>query len=152
MRRIKKVVLVSVIAAGCAPQQLSDADLAAIQDRFDQIAKHVLAEDNAGWANDFTPDGVFMAQNMPALRGRAAIRQWGENNGRLTSIAFSNIEVHGSGDLGYATGTYTLIAEGSATPDTGKFLVAMQRQPDGTWLHTVASVSSDLPAAGSNAP
>jgi ketosteroid isomerase-like protein len=136
-----------VFLFGCAPQPqgLSEADLAAIQSRFDEVARHVSVEDNAAWANDFTPDGVFMGANMPAVRGRAAIQQWGETNVRVASLVFSDIEVHGSGDTAYATGAYTLMAEGSTTPDVGKFLVAMQRQADGSWLHAVASVNSDLP-------
>jgi uncharacterized protein (TIGR02246 family) len=128
--------------------ELSDSDRAAIQARFDEIERHVSAEDNAAWANDFTPDGVFMSANMPAIRGRAAIQQFGETNVKVTSLAFSDIDVRGSGDIAYATGTYTLMAEGLPMPDVGKFLVAMQRQPDGSWLHSVASVSSDLPPAG----
>lgn len=148
MRSVITFALVGfVLASGCAqqPQALSDADLAAIQARFEEIERHVSTEDNAAWANDFTPDGVFMGANMPAVRGRAAIQQWGETNVRVTSLEFSQIEVHGSGDVAYATGVYTLMAEGSATPDVGKFLVAMQRQPDGSWLHAAASVSSDFP-------
>jgi ketosteroid isomerase-like protein len=148
MRSFHGLILPALLLAyGCAPQpqSLSEADLAAIQTRFDEIERHVAAEDNAAWSNDFTPDGVFMGANMPAIRGRAAIQQWGETNGRAISLEFSEIEVHGSGDVAYATGVYTLTAEGSAAPDVGKFLVAMQRQPDGSWLHTVASVSSDTP-------
>ena len=143
----KSTLLIAAFALGCAPQPqgLSESDLTAIQDRFDEVARHVSAEDNAAWANDFTPDGVFMGANMPAIRGRAAIQQWGETNVKVTNLVFSDIEVQGSGDTAYATGAYTLMAEGSTAPDVGKFLVAMKRQPDGSWLHSVASVNSDLP-------
>ena len=143
-------ILGSLFLVSCAAPiaELSESDRAAIQSRFDEIERHVSAEDNAAWANDFTPDGVFMGANAPAVRGRAAIQQFGETNVKVTSLAFSDIEVHGSGDIAYATGTYTLMAEGFTMPDVGKFLVAMQRQPDGSWLHAAASVNSDLPPAG----
>lgn len=153
MRGLPKLALLGVVfALGCAPQPqgLSEADLAAIQFRFDEIERHVSAEDNAAWANDFTPDGIFLTQNTPPLRGRAAIQQWGETNVRVTSLDFSDIEVHGSGDTGWATGAYTLMAEGSTTADVGKWLVVMRRQPDGSWLHAVASTSSNNPPQAAN--
>ena len=78
MTRLATVGIVFVL--GCAPpaRDLSEADLAAIRERFDEVARHVSAEDNAAWANDFTEDGIFMIGNTPALRGRAAIQKWGE--------------------------------------------------------------------------
>jgi ketosteroid isomerase-like protein len=137
-----------VLSCAAPVAELSESDRAAIQARFDEIERHVSAEDNAAWANDFTPDGIFMSANMPAVKGRAAIQQFGETNVKVTSLEFSDIEVYGSGIIAYATGTYTLMAEGLTAPDVGKFLVAMQRQPDGSWLHAVASVNSDLPPSG----
>ena len=140
-------VLGMVFAFGCAPQPsaLSEADVAAIQARLDDVARHVSAEDNAAWANDFTTDAIFMFQGTPTLRGRAAIQQWGETNVRVTGLTFSDIEIHGRGDTAWATSAYTLMAEGSLMPDRGKQLVILQRQADGSWLAMAASVSSDLP-------
>jgi ketosteroid isomerase-like protein len=147
----KLAPLVIVFAFGCTPQPqaLSEADLAAIQTRLDEVARHVSAEDNAAWANDFTPDAIFMIQGSPAVRGRAAIQQWGETNVMVTSLTFSDIEKHGSGDTAWATSNYTLMVAGSPTPEMGKQLVVLQRQADGSWLSAAASVSANAaPAAG----
>jgi len=148
MRSFRTITLLSVVFAfGCAPepQGLSEADLAAIRTRFDEVARHVSAEDNAAWANDFTPDGIFMYEHVPTLRGRAAIQQWGEMNVNVTGLTFSDIEIHGSGDTAWATSAFTLMAEGSTTPVIGKQLVVLQRQEDGSWRTVAASVSTDSP-------
>jgi len=135
---------------GCAPpaSEPSEADLAAIRERFDEVARHVSAEDNAAWANDFTEDGIFMIGNTPAVRGRAAIQKWGETGPKVTSLTFSDIQIHGRGDLAWATSAYSLTMEGMPKPDTGKQLVVLQRQVDGSWLTVAVSVSSDLPPSG----
>ncbi len=135
------------LTLGCAPTatELSEEDLAAIRLRFDEVARHVSAEDNAAWANDFTEDAVFMIANTPAVRGRAAIQEWGETGLNVTSLTFSDIQIHGSGDLAWATSAYSMTVEGVPEPDTGKQLVLFQRQADGSWLTLAASVSSDLP-------
>jgi ketosteroid isomerase-like protein len=108
----------------------------------------VSAEDNAAWANDFTEDGIFMIGNTPAVRGRAAIQKWGETRPNVTSLTFSDIQIDGRGDLAWATSAYSSTVEGMPEPDTGKQLVVLQRQADGSWRTVAASVSSDLPPSG----
>jgi ketosteroid isomerase-like protein len=136
-----------VFAFGCAPQPqaLSEADEAAIRAHLDKIAQHDSPEDNAAWANDFIPDGIFMIEGSPILRGRAAIQQRGETNERVASVTFSNIDIRGSGDTAWVTGAQSPLLEGQTTPQIGEFLGVVQRQADGSWLTAAASVSSDSP-------
>jgi ketosteroid isomerase-like protein len=151
MKQVNRLGILSLAwTLGCAPSgtDLSATDLAAIHQRFDEIARHVSAENNAAWANDFTQDGVFMFGNMPVVRGRAAIQKWGESGQKVTSLSFSDIQIHGRGDLAWATSAYSLKVEGVPDQDRGKQLVVLQRQPDGTWLTAAGSVSSDLPPSG----
>jgi uncharacterized protein (TIGR02246 family) len=144
------------LALGCTPPplaELTEDDLAAIRHRFDEVARHLSPEDNEAWANDFTEDAQFMFQNTPTIRGREAIRAWGEDtsetgSGVALSASFSDIEIHGSGDWAWATSSYVLTVEGVEGPDRGKQLVVLQRQPDGTWLTAAVHVSSDLPPPG----
>ena len=148
MKQVTRLVIVAIVfALGCTTpvRDLSEADLAAIRERLDDLARHAGAEDNAAWANDFTEDGIFLIGNTPALRGRAAIQKWGETGMKLTSLTFSDIQIHGSGDLAWATCAYSLTLEGVTEPETGKELHVLQRQADGSWLMVAASVSSDLP-------
>lgn len=143
-------ILGLVLTLGCAPQaaELSDDDLAAIRQQFDDVVRHLSANDRAAWANDFTEDGLFMIGNSPMVRGRAAIQEWGESSPAIVSIAFSDIEIHGRGDLAWAVSSTTLTLEGVAGTDRGKQLVVLERQPDGSWLTVAANVSTDLPLPG----
>ncbi len=153
MKQVTRWAMVGLgLTLGCAAPaaELTEEDLAAIRLRFDEVARHVSAEDNAAWANSFMEDGIFMIGNAPAVRGRAAIQEWGETGSgpQVTSLTFSDIEIHGSGDMAWATSAYSLTLEGVPEPDTGKQLVVLQRQADGSWLIAAASVSSDLPPPG----
>ena len=144
------------LALGCTPPpsaELTEDDLTAIRHRFDEVARHLSPEDNEAWANDFTEDAQFMIQNTPLLRGRPAIREWGEDtsdtgSGVVLSASFSDIEIHGSGDWAWATSSYVITVEGAEGPDHGKQLVVLRRQADGSWLTAAVHVSSDLPPPG----
>ena len=141
------------LALGCTPPppaELTEDDLAAIRHRFDEVARHLSPEDNEAWANDFTEDAQFMFQNTPTIRGREAIREWGESDSSpvVLSASFPDVEIHGSGDWAWATSRTVLTLEGVEGSIPGKQLVVFQRQPDGTWLTAAVHVSSDLPPPG----
>ncbi len=63
----------------------------------------------------------------------------------VTSLTFSDIQIHGSGDLAWATTASSFTVEGVPEPNIGKQLVVLQRQADGAWLTLAVSVSPDLP-------
>ena len=144
------------LALGCTPPpsaELTEDDLAAIQHRFDEVARHLSPEDNEAWANDFTEDVQSMFQNTPVIRGRQAIRAWGEDTSETgspvaLSVSFSDIEIHGSGDWAWVTTSSTATFEGVEGPVALKQLVVLERQSDGTWLTAAVHVSSDLPPPG----
>ena len=140
------------LTLGCAPAspaELTEDDLAAIRHRFDEVARHLSPEDNEAWANDYTEDGLLMFPGTPVIRGRQALREWGETGSLVVlSASFSDIEIHGSGDWAWATSSYVLTVEGVEGPVPGKQLVVLRRQSDGTWLTAAAAVSSDLPPPG----
>ena len=148
MKQVTRLVIVAIVfAVGCTTPErdLSEADLAAIRERLDDFARHAGAEENVEWANGFTEDGIFLIGNTPALQGRATIQKWGETGMKLTSLTFSDIQIHGSGALAWATCAYSLMLEGVTEPETGKELHVLQRQADGSWLFVAASISSDFP-------
>lgn len=89
-----------------------------------------------------------MPPNHGVVRGRAALKAWGDSLPPMTAFSFSHILVDGSGDLAVVTSAYavTFAPPGApVAPDTGKQLVVFRRQPDGSWLITAASFNSDLP-------
>ncbi len=144
------------IALGCAPPaptELTEDDRDAIRQYMDEVARNLSPEDNEAWANGFTEDGLMMFQNTPTIRGRQAIRAWGEDTSATgspvaLSVSFSDIEIHGSGDWAWATSNVVATFEGIDGPVALKQLVVLERQPDGTWLTAAAHVSSNLPPPG----
>ena len=150
------VGLLVSLTLGCSPPppaELTDADRDAIRQYLDEVARNLSPEDNEAWANGFTEDGLMMFQNTPVIRGRQAIRAWGEDTSETgspvaLSVSFSDIEIHGSGKWAWVTTGYTATFEGFEGPDQGKQLVVLQRQPDGTWLAAALHASSDLPPPG----
>ena len=144
------------LALGCTPPpsaELTEDDRAAIRDYFDEVARNLSPEDNEAWANGFTEDGQFMVPNQPTIRGREALRAWGEATGEtgsgvVLSAAFSDIEIHGSGDWAWATSNVVATFEGVEGPVALKQLLVLERQQDGTWLTAAAHVSSNLPPPG----
>ncbi len=156
MRVLTLTFLALILALGCTsppPAELTDADRDAIRDYFGELARILSPEDNEAWANTFTEDGLFMVPNQPRLRGREALRAWGEDNsetgsGALLSISFSDIEIHGSGDWAWVAVSQVLTLEGVEGPVRGKGLGVLRRQADGTWLTAAAHVSDDQPPPG----
>ncbi len=144
------------LTLGCAPPpsaELTDADRDAIRQYLDEVARNLSPEDNEAWANGFTEDGLMMFQNTPMIRGRQAIRAWGEDTSATgspvaLSVSFSDIEIHGSGDWAWATSNVVAAFEGVEGPVALKQLVVLERQPDGTWLTAAVHVSSDQPPPG----
>ncbi len=144
------------LALGCSPAppaELTDADRDAIRQYFDEVARNLSPEDNEAWANGFTEDALLMFQNTPTIRGRQAIRAWGEDTSETgspvaLSVSFSDIEIHGSGDWAWVTTSSTATFEGVEGPNRLRQLLVLKRQADGTWLTAAAHVSSDLPPPG----
>ena len=144
------------LTLGCTPPpsaELTDADRDAIRQFLDEVARNLSPEDNEAWANGFTEDGLMMFQNTPVIRGRQAIRAWGEDTTETgspvaLSVSFLDIEIHGSGDWAWATSNVVATFEGVEGPVALKQLVVLERQPDGTWLTAAAHVSSTLPPPG----
>ncbi len=144
------------LTLGCAPRspaELTDADRDAIRQYYDELARILTPEDNEAWANTFTEDGQFMVPNQPTIRGREALRAWGEATGETGSLvvlsaSFSDIEIHGSGDWAWVTTSQVLTIEGVEGSQRGRVFAVLRRQPDGTWLTAAAHVSPDQPPPG----
>ena len=128
------------LTLGCTPPpsaELADADRDAIRQFLDEVARNLSPEDNEAWANGFTEDGLMMFQNTPVIRGRQAIRAWGEDTSATgspvaLSVSFSDIEIHGSGDWAWATSNVVATFGGVDGPVALKQLIVLERQPDDT--------------------
>ena len=93
------------------------------------------AGDPAALANLFTEDGFVLSNGNTPVRGRVAIRERYANAGGALQLRALGYAV--SDTVGYIVGGYRYgDAEGAAAgaEDSGKFVLALRRGPDGRWL------------------
>jgi ketosteroid isomerase-like protein len=137
--------------AGAPPAAaLSEYDLAAARAFASGDAALVMARDWNALAAEYAPDAVRMPPNQPPVQGRAAIRAWLDGLPPVTSFTFRLDDVQGDGSVAYLRGTYTItVAPPGTDPvsDTGKELVVLRRQADGSWLRQVDAWSSNVAPA-----
>lgn len=121
-----------------------DKEAAAIQQVMDAYTADIDAGDLDAWMALWAPGGVQMPPGTPMRSGLKAIRA-----GMAPGLTRLNDEIHINvmeetvvGNLGYARGTYTLVATprmdrrgeaGGVSIVDGKFLTVLRQQPDGSW-------------------
>lgn len=102
--------------------------------------------DAAGCAAFFSEDVILMAPDQPMIRGRKAFEEtYLSRMEQSTGGTHSNelVEYGVEGDMAYQIGTYAVT--GANSPEQGKFLNILRRQPDGTWKVAVSMFNSDGP-------
>lgn len=155
MRRVANLSILAVLLAGPVVAQqpeagapLSSVRLPAELDRvLRDYEKAWQARDAAALSELFAEDGFVLAGGRPPVRGRAAIRSAYAGAGgplALRALAFSI-----GGDAGYIIGAFGPKAE---APDTGKFVLALKRGPDGRWLIMADMDNSNQPRAPAPQP
>lgn len=128
---------------GEAMEMSMELDPVALRSDIESVAADweaaVRAGDAAAVAALYSADATLLPDGAEPLSGSEAIQQfWAGFIAEIPAGATLNletVEVHGSGNLAYEIGRFTLNAAGE-TIDSGKYLVVWQREPDGTWkLH-----------------
>jgi ketosteroid isomerase-like protein len=137
-------VLTFLAACQPAPAALSEADRAAIQEVTDRFLVHIAAKNWDSLSVLYTEDGVIMPPNHAPVRGRAAIKEFGEAFPPLAAFAVTNDVIEGSGTLAYVLGHGVMTVEGTP-PDTFKFVEVRRKEADGVWRMAVDMFSSNLP-------
>ncbi len=149
-------VAIALTITACQPpaqevSRLSQEDVAAIQSLFEIHRQNALASDWAADAALYTEDAVRLPPSGTAIRGRAAIQAASAQVDTVLEFTHNAVEIQGRGDLAYAWNSYSMsfVLRGSAEPSTatGKALVILRKQPDGSWLfHRVIWNSDQSPA------
>lgn len=141
--------------SGCAQETNKPADVQAINDYNTAWDKAWNAGNAEALASLYTADAIAMAPNEPAVVGREAIRassakdfdQFREENRSVVQ------DLRISGNLAVAMGTQetktTPKAGGDSFRDKEKWLIAFERQRDGSWKTLWEIFNSDLPVADS---
>ncbi len=115
-------------------------DLAAIARLRDAYSSALGAGDATAMANLYTEDGISQTNQMPTMTGRAAIEE-GQKMA-FSQASFSGMEVTAEetrtlGNIGYERGrfkmTVTPKAGGKPMPQEGRYMLVLQKGPDGMW-------------------
>jgi ketosteroid isomerase-like protein len=127
---------------------LSEEDVATIRATIESVVQTTVAKDWAAWESNWAEDAVTMYAHSPIIEGRAAVREsWEGTN--MTEFVATPLVIEGRDGLAYARGTYSLSVEMEEMPepvsDSGKFLLILEKQPDGSWAVAIDAASSDLP-------
>ena len=150
-----RVAVLLVASAACNPRTpaaggLSQQDQAAIRALIAKLREIVRARNWDALTAEYTEDGWKMPPNQPLVQGRAAIRQEFEQLPPIPSFDFRIIALDGRADLAVLRGAYhiTFAPPGAtrAISDSGKELVVLRKQADGSWLRVGDIWNSDLPA------
>jgi uncharacterized protein (TIGR02246 family) len=152
------VLLALLAGAACQPPEqpapkkdTTAADVAAVNQVRDTYVSAENAGDAAAVAALYAEDAVRMPPDQPAVSGKAAIEaQLQQEYSMMTmELSVASRETKVAGDIAYDTGTHkiklTPKAGGNAIEATGKHVVTLARQADGSWKITNLIFNTDAP-------
>jgi uncharacterized protein (TIGR02246 family) len=131
---------------------LSEADVAAIEAFHERFLEAERANDWQAVAALMAEDAVLMPMGHPVLDGPAGylayVAPLVEDYGVVVTDFVGTIqEIDGRGDIAYlrTTWSHTVTMDGVPEPvtETGKQLIVLRRQPNGSWLATQWIWTSD---------
>jgi ketosteroid isomerase-like protein len=144
------LVLAALSVSGCqkVSTRIADADREAIHLMVDNFSKAVVAGDFATAVSYYTEDAMVLPPNAPIIQGRAAIQSLLVGFPKIVAFKQNIAELEANGDLAYARLTFNLTTTppGAKSPinDTGKGIIILRKQINGTWLTTRSVFNSDL--------
>jgi uncharacterized protein (TIGR02246 family) len=148
---IRKLILPCLLAcaatlAACggaaqAPAANTAAETSGINDLRAKYAGALAASDAAALAALFTDNAVSLPDHHPPIEGRAAIQQnfMDEFAQMGMNIQIMPVDTEINGETAYERGTYTMTitpkaANSQPMKETGKYVVILKKQPNGSWL------------------
>jgi ketosteroid isomerase-like protein len=146
--------LAATVTACEGQEGLSEADIAAINQLGTDFVQATLARDFDRILAQRTDSVVWMPPGAPAIKGKAALRQFLEAGPRAVRFEATPVYTDGRDDLAFARGSYVYAAEAGAdtVTETGKYVAVLFRQPDGAWLVGLEMWNSDAPPPAPTSP
>lgn len=140
------------------PTATAPPDPAPINDVRSRFQTAYNAGDAAAVTALYTDDAVSLPDRHAAVQGKAALQQYfqevfAQYNAKLTLMS-PDLEI--TDDIAHETGAYSMTvtpkAGGNAMTITGKYLIVLKRQADGSWKvhHDIDNTDSPMamPAPG----
>lgn len=153
MKRMVLLLLATAMASTLAAQETrqNGPNETAIAAAIAQYNRGLNDGDLNAVVTAFTPDGVWMVPNAPAVSGEA-FRQWYINYWKNTvaKLQFTPELIRVEGSMAYAvvriTGTTTPKAGGASRQQDNKTLFVLRRGGDGAWKIAHYILNSNKPA------
>jgi uncharacterized protein (TIGR02246 family) len=149
LRALAALLGVAPLFWACGATPITPADMDAIDSIRTAYQDAVKAGDAEAMLALYTDDVVEMPPNMPIRDGKSDVEAAAGSEPQPTTFSLTPVETDGVGSLAYDRGTYaaSMMMEGMEEPtsDTGKYLVLLRKQSDGSWLISEVIWNSDLP-------
>jgi uncharacterized protein (TIGR02246 family) len=158
LTRLLATIGALTVASACkplsspGPAPLSNADKAAVRAADQAFEAAVRAGNTDGIAATYQEDATLLPPNLPAQKGRDAIRSsWAAVlKDYVVEVESGTDALEGCGDLAYQVGHFRMHGTpkakgGQPFTDEGKFLEVLKKQPDGSWKYAADMYSSNLP-------
>jgi uncharacterized protein (TIGR02246 family) len=130
-------LLSAALVSACAPTPKS-RDTGARQAIEAAVRRYVAASnegDAKALADLYADDAVLLPPDHEPVRGREAIgAYWSQGTDEGLEVTTLAVEV--DGNLGYLIGRYNLPPTEEEPADSGKYVMCLKRQRDGTWKLT----------------
>ncbi|MEP6939105.1 MAG: DUF4440 domain-containing protein [Rudaea sp.] len=127
-------------------------DVAALHAADQAWLKAYNGNDPASAAALYDENAVFMPPGAPSVIGRAAIKAYFTTD--MDGVAKQGVKFHlgdkpaggASGDLGWASGSYSVTDKAGKVVETGKYL-SVSKKAGGKWLYVRDTYNADAPPA-----
>lgn len=139
--------------AGCRPRTAS-ADAAGRQAVTQVINAYLDAyrrNDPNSIAGLYSRDAVLLPPGHELVRGRDDIRAYW-SRGMEAGFAMDTLRIEVAGGSGYVVGRYYVPPDEDDDAETGKFIIAFRREPDGVWRITADIWNADTGDDDETAP
>lgn len=146
------VLLGLVIGCGAPPVPADPAARQAIESAMRRYVDASNKGDAATLASLYADDAMLLPPDHEPIRGREAIGAFWRQ-GTDEGLEVTNLAVEVDGNLGYLVGRYHLPATEEEPADSGKYVMCLKRQRDGSWKLTadIWNQSSDADDADDDA-
>ena len=131
------VVAVLSLLEGCAASSIA-TDRGGRQAVESAMRRYVEASnrgDVTALASLYAEDAMLLPPDHEPIRGRDAITAFWKQ-GTDQGLELNNLSVEVDGNLGYLVGQYHLPATDEEPADSGKYVMCLKRQRDGSWKVT----------------
>ena len=128
------ILLPALLLAAC--REPAPAPYAAAQRAIEAAVSRYVAASNQGDAEAltalYTEDAVLLPPDHGPVHGKAAICEFWRQ-GTDSGLAVRTLRVEVDGSVGYLVGQYSLPPTDEEPADSGKYVMCLRRQRDGSW-------------------